>query len=900
MDITSIASPCVTYHGDLLRCDSVTFTDDLNTSSISVHKSLQGQFTAASNSKYAENALNFVQNVSMSEDESQLLLKIPRYLTEVQLSFVIDRSLIESDVVETDTSSVLYDELSIFKLKSDKDIDIVTTEISKEKLNSFIDSEVPIGTVRMTKDNRIILSNPALSPQELPQSVVHGNLHKLHKSFPLKNKHQGKVTFYLMHKVQGRFVFISKIYFFREEVNEKRQSMGSIGTVSKQEVVQFNEDTAQFPLTDGPDFRQLVSSLEEKIPQMKYLVGQILNTGKLLETSLLENAEAKVNFINTFKKIAANRKVVKELISNKLEPMIRESANDDEKFLNNLKINLLTPLNRVPAVNNINALSSNKKIFEDESQKFYAWLNKYLSSGKSRDEKFLGKKKSFELSKFDYLNYLNEVGNNSQANFEFVNYLITFINNVDNRQHLVLAKPSKDILNSLELQENKRKHLRRKIDDAKSDEELDQILNSSYSDDAKKLFKAGILYTHGGQGKQGWHKQWVVLNEGSLIEYSDWRTGKEKRGSLLDISLCSIKPIVHDKRKNCFEIITSKGTRNVFQTTSESERDSWIKLLYDAGQLIRFGGDLKQSTQRDMRRRRVSSVSLKNLTIVQNIDSSNLTCCDCGDKEGVEWISLNLLVIFCVKCSSVHRNLGTSISKVRSLKLDNFTNEQLSLILNIKNAKANSFYEFKMNTSKIDSNSSDKERLSYISSKYKDKVFLKPPILNRPLSSVLLNGIKERDFNEMLWAIALGANIDMKLLRDDQEFSLLEYALSKPLVRDNLKVYDIAEFLVLNGANLPKEAQSKLPLHQSALDFLKMKIEKMYGTPSLKPGTKDPSSLNGNNVKSINNKTLKINTNLGDLDNGATNERKFSSPTAVTRNLIKKMTNGSNIGNTSK
>ena len=37
-----------------------------------------------------------------------------------------------------------------------------------------------------------------------------------------------------------------------------------------------------------------------------------------------------------------------------------------------------------------------------------------------------------------------------------------------------------------------------------------------------------------------------------------------------------------------------------------------------------------------------------------------------------DWASLNLGSLICIECSGIHRNLGTHISKVRSLELDDW------------------------------------------------------------------------------------------------------------------------------------------------------------------------------------------------------------------------------------
>ena len=39
-------------------------------------------------------------------------------------------------------------------------------------------------------------------------------------------------------------------------------------------------------------------------------------------------------------------------------------------------------------------------------------------------------------------------------------------------------------------------------------------------------------------------------------------------------------------------------------------------------------------------------------------------------QPGPEWASINLGMLVCIECSGIHRNLGSHISKVRSLDLD--------------------------------------------------------------------------------------------------------------------------------------------------------------------------------------------------------------------------------------
>ena len=61
-----------------------------------------------------------------------------------------------------------------------------------------------------------------------------------------------------------------------------------------------------------------------------------------------------------------------------------------------------------------------------------------------------------------------------------------------------------------------------------------------------------------------------------------------------------------------------------------------------------------------------------NLDHVRNKIAGNSTCADCG-KENPDWASINLGILVCIECSGIHRNLGSHISKVRSLSLDSWS-----------------------------------------------------------------------------------------------------------------------------------------------------------------------------------------------------------------------------------
>jgi hypothetical protein len=79
-------------------------------------------------------------------------------------------------------------------------------------------------------------------------------------------------------------------------------------------------------------------------------------------------------------------------------------------------------------------------------------------------------------------------------------------------------------------------------------------------------------------------------------------------------------------------------------------------------------------------------------------DPDNARCADCGIKgmqlqcrysifrllliiikTGPRWASYNLGVFLCIRCGGIHRKLGTHISRVKSLTLDTWTDQQIEV-----------------------------------------------------------------------------------------------------------------------------------------------------------------------------------------------------------------------------
>src|SRR5271170_3042884 len=74
----------------------------------------------------------------------------------------------------------------------------------------------------------------------------------------------------------------------------------------------------------------------------------------------------------------------------------------------------------------------------------------------------------------------------------------------------------------------------------------------------------------------------------------------------------------------------------------------------------------------------------------------NKVCADCKKNKHPRWASWNLGIFVCIRCSGIHRGMGTHVSRVKSVDLDAWTDEQLQSVLKWGNARANKYWEAKL------------------------------------------------------------------------------------------------------------------------------------------------------------------------------------------------------------
>ncbi|OBA21830.1 Arf GTPase activating protein, partial [Metschnikowia bicuspidata var. bicuspidata NRRL YB-4993] len=77
-------------------------------------------------------------------------------------------------------------------------------------------------------------------------------------------------------------------------------------------------------------------------------------------------------------------------------------------------------------------------------------------------------------------------------------------------------------------------------------------------------------------------------------------------------------------------------------------------------------------------------------------ESPNKSCVDCKSAQHPRWASWNLGCFICIRCSGIHRSMGTHISRVKSVDLDVWTDEQVESMIKWGNEKCNLFWEARL------------------------------------------------------------------------------------------------------------------------------------------------------------------------------------------------------------
>lgn len=202
------------------------------------------------------------------------------------------------------------------------------------------------------------------------------------------------------------------------------------------------------------------------------------------------------------------------------------------------------------------------------------------------------------------------------------------------------------------------------------------------------LIYEGWLWKRSSNVIRDWKKRFFQIGVNGQLAYFR----NNSREVVGEAHLCTVREIPRttgresSPPKNAFEVISNKRAL-VLMASSEEEKEIWIASIRTA---IEKG--LGQSSQ-ELTETREEGVEALMAALIQ--DDANHRCFECQAPTPINWVSLNLGVFLCIGCSGIHRSLGSHVSKVRSLSLDNRQPIHLEILKRLGNARAGKVWEAK-------------------------------------------------------------------------------------------------------------------------------------------------------------------------------------------------------------
>ena len=179
----------------------------------------------------------------------------------------------------------------------------------------------------------------------------------------------------------------------------------------------------------------------------------------------------------------------------------------------------------------------------------------------------------------------------------------------------------------------------------------------------------------------------------------------------------------HDAEEDAFEfvIVSLDNKQWQFEAGSAEDRDEWVAAIEQ--QILSSLQGNESSKSKGSTGGHLSDQAT--ITRLRSDIRGNTRCVDC-DAMNPDWASLNLGVLVCIECSGIHRNLGSHISRVRSLDLDEWPPGHVAVMTGLGNYVANSIWEARTPAGyrKPGPDSPREEKERYIKAKYERKEWL--------------------------------------------------------------------------------------------------------------------------------------------------------------------------------
>lgn len=158
-----------------------------------------------------------------------------------------------------------------------------------------------------------------------------------------------------------------------------------------------------------------MKALEQKTGNMRMQMKRLIKKAEYVHQAQQEANDAFRSFMEALKEVSAtNANAVQPAIEHYFDKIAREILSYERQNTANLKNIVIDPVHKLYQID-IKQAEAKKRDFEEESKEFYAYVSRYLGQrhdsvkAKQSDSKYQTKRRNFELKRFDYSSFMQDL-----------------------------------------------------------------------------------------------------------------------------------------------------------------------------------------------------------------------------------------------------------------------------------------------------------------------------------------------------------------------------------------------------------------------------------------------------------------------------------------------------------